>query len=208
MTQAATLPPDARRLGAPPLDTLQDVRGVLGAYCSILLIGPQRSGTTIGARMLAHDLGCRYVDEQEHGNHRDRVIELLRDERVVVQAPVMSGSVHELPTIKRCAVVWMLRDREEVIASMHRVHWAARYEAQLVEDYATRWPSIKRGRINDMRLEAWRRFQREAVEWNGLHTYELNYGGEYVQGHPMHVAKPERAGWHVKRWRLEPGEPK
>ena len=90
------------------MDTLEDVHDALSGYRAILVIGPQRSGTTIGARMLAQDLGCRYIDEREHGNHTPRVVELLQSgERVVLQAPSMSEAVHDLPQIEHCAVATM-----------------------------------------------------------------------------------------------------
>ena len=63
----------------------------LRPFTTIVVTGPQRSGTKFAAEIIAEQLALRYVNESEFGVHRlDRFWELL-DEKVVIQAPALSA---------------------------------------------------------------------------------------------------------------------
>jgi len=95
----------------------------LGVHSRIVVTGPQRSGTRIATRIIANDTGHRFVDELEFGvRDEERWREVLRDERIVVQAPCMlKESVDNPPS--GVFIVLMRRDLIKIHASEHRTGW-------------------------------------------------------------------------------------
>ena len=62
----------------------------LAVHKKIVVTGPQRSGTRIGAKMIAADTGYQFVDEAEFLiKDSDLFREFLQRDGVVVQAPHM-----------------------------------------------------------------------------------------------------------------------
>ena len=87
----------------------------------IFVTGPQRSGTTIAARILAHDLNRPYVDEAEYTPNDIPT-------NAVIQAPFILKSVLELSFLfPEAHFVFMDRDKEEIIKSMERIEWYKDY---------------------------------------------------------------------------------
>ncbi|MGH9105582.1 MAG: hypothetical protein ACRDZX_07040 [Acidimicrobiales bacterium] len=96
----------------------------LAAHPKIVVTGPQRSGTRIAARMIAADTGHGFIDETEFLIKDSGLFrEVLRRDRVVVQAPHMLKDVVDDPP-PGIFVVLMRRDLERIHASERRIRWA------------------------------------------------------------------------------------
>jgi hypothetical protein len=96
------------------------------AHSRIVVTGPQRSGTTIAARMIANDTGHRYVDEVDFGVYDvEAWRRTLEDECVVVQCPHMLKTILDAPP-PDVYVVLMRRDINEIHASEERIGWEKR----------------------------------------------------------------------------------
>lgn len=180
------------------LHTLDDVQLQLGASQRIIVTGPQRSGTTFAGQALAATLGLPYIDELQIrvGDPRLLVQLLQQGGRWVLQAPGLSYLLHDLPADPWLAVVWMLRDGDEIAASMKRVGWRQRGEAGLERLKYRDVPPCHVPSIHGFKLWHWRSWQaiRCRVPW-----YELHYRSPYLQDHPLHVNDADRRGWHTKQ---------
>jgi len=89
----------------------------------VLVVGCQRSGTRFVAHAIAKDMGYKYLDEQTinfSSAHNARL--RLRENRVVLQAPAVSSEVAAI-TAPDVAIVWINRDRDDVIKSQQRIGW-------------------------------------------------------------------------------------
>ena len=164
----------------------------LDEFRHILVTGPQRSGTTIAARMLAHDLGYKYVDERKVGvrSYAGLFSELNRDRCSIIQGPCYSSDCHWIDT-EETAVVFMIRDTDDIEASQKRIDWQEE-EIELANYYKNR------GKIATVRYYAWHNFQKEAMR---VPYFELDY--ESLSSHPLWIEKPERTEFHKRQWKLE-----
>lgn len=113
---------------SPPLVPRSLYKGPLGAFTCILppmapifVTGPQRSGTTIAARILATDLNRTYVDEAEYTPNN-----LPRN--AVIQAPFILKFVLELSFMfPKAHFVFMERNKADIVKSMERIEWYKDY---------------------------------------------------------------------------------
>lgn len=99
---------------------------------AVLVTGPQRSGTTITAKILAELLGWAYVDELHFGaNGDDAFWRFLRDptrrDDVVVQCPGMFASIMGNAGLAEL-VVLCRRPLEEIWLSQDRIGWRGEWE--------------------------------------------------------------------------------
>lgn len=96
---------------------------ILRAYPRIVVTGPQRSGTTICSRMIAHDTGHRLCDEQDWGVHDPAaLLHELRQEPVVAHCPTLFKWIVDRPSPDVLVVV-VRRDLESIYASQRRIDW-------------------------------------------------------------------------------------
>jgi hypothetical protein len=87
----------------------------------IFVTGPQRSGTTIAARILATDLKRSYVDESEYTPN-------VIPPNAVIQAPFIIKSVLELSYLfPKAHFVFMQRNKDDIVKSMERIEWYKDY---------------------------------------------------------------------------------
>ena len=87
----------------------------------IFVTGPQRSGTTIAARILATDLNRTYVDEAEYTPN-------AIPPNAVIQAPFIIKFTLELSYMfPKAHFVFMERDKEDIVRSMERIEWYKDY---------------------------------------------------------------------------------
>lgn len=94
----------------------------LHGFTRIVVTGPQRSGTRIATKMIANDLGLRYIQEEEFGVHSfERMMLILLEGWVCIHAPALSHKSHLLPS--NVAVVFMIRNEEDILASQSRINW-------------------------------------------------------------------------------------
>lgn len=154
-----------------------------------LVTGPQRSGTTIAARILADDLEWQYVDEDDYG-HQSLAKFLLtvgRYEHAVAQGPAMSYICHLLPN--DIAIVFMYRKIEDIVASENRVHWrnhGIEYAKYPREYYM---PTIA-----ETKYHYWRSFQIDYIQYG----FELDY--ESLSGHSLFLPKDKRQRFQLRQW--------
>lgn len=163
----------------------------LDNYSVVLVTGPQRSGTTIAARMIAHDTDLSYIDEQAF---KATDVEKWRDivERslnVVIQCPGMCRWVHEYGDRDNVAVVMVCRPVEDIIASQRRIGW--RYEAYELRSYEANGARP----VARVKYDYWYEHQKGVI----LNAYELQY--ESLSNHPLWVPKERRRFFGPRQWR-------
>jgi len=164
----------------------------LANFSKILVTGPQRSGTTICARMIAHDLLYDYLDEEKIGiRNYNHTVEAIRENNYfVLQCPGMSRWVHEIAAEHGpLAVVWMRRDIADIIASQERIDWDG-------EDIEKRQYREKQGPISAIKYRFWDTCQRYIVPT----YYEVDYDDLYV--HPLWVPTEQREKWGPRQWKV------
>jgi len=170
----------------------------LAKWRAIVVSGPQRSGTTIAARMIAADTGHRYIDEAEFGVHILAIwLRVVQDSRgVVVQCPGMSHRLCDIGTLDDVLVLWMLRPTSDILTSQRRIGWQDRQERR---HYMRLTPlaSEPDSAISDVKLDYWRSTQRARV----AHWLELEY--ESLKEHPLWVPKEQRRRFTAKQWRVD-----
>ena len=170
----------------------------------ILVTGPQRSGTTIVARILAHELGLDYVDEDDIDiDDYDKARAVMRRGNVVLQAP---GLCHIADLFE--TVVLVKRPVEDVAASQKRINW--RYEGYEKDKYRellkhNPWLPISQGLLDGfpiavIKYHYWQKWQRKEIErWFGL-ALEVDY--DSLEGHPLWVPREQRLDFARRQWSL------
>ena len=145
----------------------------------IIVTGPQRSGTTIAAVILADDLKLTFVDEvdfvpgQQYSNH-------------VIQSPTALDNYvlfhHMYP---KAEFVFVKRAKSDIITSMKRIEWCmddVNDWEQFVSDYIdtqnTRWKQLK--------------------DYLPSQTSEIPY--EALKGHRLFVQQDARLNFTAKQW--------
>ena len=170
----------------------------------ILVTGPQRSGTTIVARILARELGLDYVDEDDIDiDDYDKARAVMRRGNVVLQAP---GLCHVADLFEM--VVLAKRPVEDIVASQKRINW--QYEDYEKKKYLKLIDSgpwlpfskefVKRKKIAVVKYTFWDNWQRRAIErWFGL-ALEVDY--DSLEGHPLWVPREQRLDFARRQWSL------
>ncbi len=155
----------------------------LADFDKVLVTGPQRSGTRICAKMIAHDTGYEYVDENDL--HMDSLYWLCSflhyREHIVVQCPVLCRHVHMFGA-DDTAIVLMRRSVEDIVASQKRIGWSWEWLELARYDRSD-------GVIAKVKYRFWEERQRERIQ----HAFEIEY--ESLAGHPLWVPKPVRRGF-------------
>ena len=157
----------------------------LKPFSKIYVTGPQRSGTRVAAKMIARDLGLRYIDEDVIGfqalavqNMAEFYRILNEDDGFVMQAPATAYACQEAPD--DVAVVFIVRDIDDIIASQERIGWTELYESIELARYGA-----SEGPIAQVKYDAWQWQKQELA-----HPFELEY--EDLATHPMWVTKEKR----------------
>jgi hypothetical protein len=159
-------------------------------YDHILVTGPQRSGTTIAAKMIAADTDYRYVDESEYDVHLEEAFAdlLAQEHHIVVQCPSMSHIVHQVVN-EHTLVVMMMRDCDDIAASEERVGWTVGPYPELYTFGMSPRQAVsfrrRGGQVAPLKYARWKE-QREQVP----HYLELAY--ESLAAHPLWVPKERR----------------
>lgn len=168
----------------------------LKRHSRIIVTGPQRSGTRIGAQMIAHDTEHRYVDEVEFGvNQPDPFFKVLEQENIVVHCPGMMQwpgtnlkRVIEVPIF----TVVMRRCIEDIQASMQRINWGS-WHAEAMH-YGLR----------QVAHDAWIRDAIPAIKYAYFDSKQapeiepemlLNLQYDNLSRHPMWVDKSQRTNF-------------
>lgn len=153
---------------------------------SVLVTGPQRSGTTIAAHILAHELAYAYVDEDEvHVHNADEARQVLRQIRVVLQAPGLCSIADRLNAL----VVIMRRDLAAIAASEKRIGWVAA-EAN---EYCRYGLDPAQGPIAALKYRIF-----DALQKPFCMAFDLEY--ESLAEHPLWVPAERRAAFTPRQW--------
>ena len=156
-------------------------------YRTVLVTGPQRSGTTIAARMIAHDTGHQYVDEDEfHVDNLDEFKPIVRRRRrIVVQCPALCRLVHHFAD-DRTLVVLMRRPIGDITQSQKRINW--REETRELRKYGRR-----DGVIAEIKYGYWDERQFAEIP----HALEVQY--DSLAAHPLFVPRASRARFEPRQ---------
>lgn len=165
----------------------------LAEYERILVSGPQRSGTRICAKMIAHDTGHRFVDE--NAIYWDSLMQLTRifhtTRRFVLQCPTMCRHVHMF-SADDTAIVLMRRDVADIVASQDRIGW--------------KWDEMELGRydeedgaISEVKYAFWDEHQRAKIK----HAFEVSY--DDLASHELWIEKADRKGFRSTQTKVASG---
>lgn len=147
----------------------------------IWVVGPQRAGTRIGARMIAADTGHKFIDEQAYSiDSLSNLHRLLTQDhaRKVIQGPAITRWIHRLAQ-PGDMVVMMQRSLADIHASEARINW--QYDWTEAMKYGASAGSA------ELKYRFWHKYQREAIDHNMDLAYSL------LSAHPMWVDKASRA---------------
>ena len=164
----------------------------LRKYKRVLVTGPQRSGTRIAAKIIAHDTGLRYVDEDEFSAHSESLFGIIvfNEINIVVQCPGMSHIIHKFSE-HDTLIVMMIRDIDDIVASEKRVGWDYGYFRELIKLGVPNSSSVlrtaRRNKVkpSELKYKLWNE-QKKTIQ----HYMELDY--ESLSNHPLWIPKEER----------------
>ncbi len=163
----------------------------LKKYDTIFVTGAQRSGTNIAARIIAHIMGKKYIHENDFNVHDfDKMLTFVGDS--VIQAPALSHTVCDVP--KDIAVVFMLRDFDDIIKSEKRVGWifGDGERKKYYKKYGI--PLDDKRPICQIKHDVF--FEHDSKLPN---TYQIHYND--LQGHPLWIDKEHRKDFEA--WQTE-----
>lgn len=167
----------------------------LAKHDQIIVVGPQRSGTTIATKMIARDLGYTEFLEEKVSfryetlramvvtNHRERKV------RGVYQAPHLTAFCHLIPA--EPAVVMMVRGVKDILASQHRINWGGPGGVNEMKELALYYRDT--GVASEVKYEVWHKYQKKLIK----NPYELEY--ESLKNHPMWVDKEGRKNFKPRQ---------
>jgi hypothetical protein len=154
-------------------------------HSKILVTGPQRSGTTITARIIAHDTGHVYIDEEDISIRETVLLEeyLNSESNFVIHCPALSHKIHEFNNV---LVVWCKRPLNEILASQKRIGWG-----EIKERTSYNALSDKR-HIAQIKADWWDNYQCMACEnWLEVSYHDLEEHELWVE---------DRVDWGVRQY--------
>jgi diaminopimelate decarboxylase len=165
----------------------------LKKYKRVLVTGPQRSGTRIASKMIAHDTNLRFVREEEFSVHSVSLFELIvtREFTIVVQCPGMSHIIHKY-SASDTMIVMMMRNVEDIVASEERIGWDHGYFRELLKlGISNSAAELRRARRegvrpSELKYENWET-QKEVIQ----HYIEVDY--ESLSEHELWIPKEDRS---------------
>lgn len=167
---------------------LDDLLPKLREHQAIIVTGPQRSGTTIGAHIISAELGYQYIDESQIlVEDLEKARMFLAGSGVVLQAPGLCHAAHEFG----CPVVIMRRACEAIRASQQRINWI--YESHELEKYGL---SESPEGIAEVKYRTWDTRQKSQCL-----SFNLDY--ESLANHPLWVEQKGRKTFGVRQWQTE-----
>lgn len=163
-------------------------------YSRIYVTGPQRSGTTICAQMIAADTDYRYVDENDYAIYDlDKFNALKKETGVVIHCPAHCHHIEEYAD-GATLIVLMRRPVLEILASQERIDWG--YEAAELRQYHAEEAGLP---IAIVKYARWDRMQRRLIP----HWQEISYRD--LSAHRMWVPDELRKGFERRQTALPQG---
>lgn len=177
----------------------------LEPYRHILVTGPQRSGTTICAAMLAYSHGKAFLPDEEIGqNDVGRLKSIIGKSEFVLQCPALLPQIHTLD-FEDTAIVLMWRDTGDINASIERIEWEGgkeeieRYQMANLFD-RTIWESwliafkVSSKAIAAYKYQMWTNIQRPICK---MPVFDLGYNS--LHWHPLWIKKSERRNFEPRQ---------
>jgi hypothetical protein len=153
----------------------------MGEFHRIWVIGPQRSGTRIVAKMIAHDTFRDYVDETrfmvDSLHQLQNILAHKGPKKIVIHGPGISRWAHVLAGPSD-SVVFCWRDLADVIKSQER--WWTKDRIESIKYHRTHNSA-------EAKHEYWKTVQRSLSP----NPVTLRYP-EDIEDHPMYVPKNKR----------------
>jgi hypothetical protein len=162
----------------------------LKAWPRIVVGGPQRSGTSIIAKMISHDTRHRlFGEERIRTDSMNRFWNLLRTTRNgVFHCPAMTRWLHLLAKEDRGLLVVMCkRSLDEIKASQERIRWMWEAPELLRYDRTS-------GSQAEIKYAFWENHQKPALQEQGL---EVEYST--IKEHPLWVSPEDRKNFTVRQ---------
>lgn len=178
---------------------LQQLLPELRKYKKIIVTGPQRSGTTIAAKIIAHEL--RYTEILEENFREDNLIAfisiIVQNNNCVIQAPALSSVVHLLRS-NDIAVVFMNRPTEEILNSEKRVDWISKNDAiEKSKYFALSNPEP----ISTIKKKTWNIYQKKELRER---AFDLEYSS--LQTHQFWIDREFRKNFHSRQTTFNEGK--
>lgn len=162
----------------------------------IMVTGPQRSGTTISTKIIATELNYKFLKEEEFGTHNfNRFYRLITSNGTkVIQAPALSHICHLLPD--EIAIVFIMRNIEDIKKSEHRVNWHSRFAHTEYKNYFV--SPTSESHIAEIKYNTWNTYQKPKIK----HWYEIQY--EDMSKHPLWIDKDYRKHFGMRQIEVIP----
>jgi len=187
----------------------------------ILVTGPQRSGTRICAKMVAHDTGLPYIDEvdvlelfmgksiddrnQDWEAIGESIVKIVQEmvdtKEFVLHCPPFMPWIHK---IKKALVIIMYRSVKDIVKSSDRIKWKkGRHELEYNKMGFSRFgkgrPRWNRTTIPiaELKYEYWEDVQKGEVR----HFCEVEYFD--LQQHPLWIPQEDRGRFKWNQTQLD-----
>lgn len=172
----------------------------LSAWPVILVTGPQRSGTTICARMIQHDTGYTYIDEGTWDVWAGSLARTIAEEKkpCVLQGPGILKDALRFSD-PECCVVLMRRDVQDIIASQERIGWNI-WARKEIGYYANLTPEMEEYidaplYVATAKYDYWETYVRDYLSY----WKEVEY--ESLKNHPLWVDKEHRSNFRARQYK-------
>jgi hypothetical protein len=152
----------------------------LSKFDRVFVTGPQRSGTRICAKMIAHDTGYEFIDETQinmDGFYNFSTL-LETNKKYVLQCPTLCRYIHFFDQEDN-AIVLMRRNVNDIIRSQKRIKWSKEWLELIRYDRSE-------GIISEIKYDFWEKNQKNQIK----NSFEVEYGS--LKTHPLWIAKKER----------------
>ena len=157
----------------------------LKEFSSIVISGPQRSGTRIAAKIIAADTNKELIDERYLNNHDERLLNhYLTKENVVIQCPGLCHLLHRIKTPSTLIIV-ILRPIQEIISSEIRC-WDKKSEFVELVKYG-----YTNGVISEIKYNFWKSHQKPLLSDKAK---EIEY--HKLSSHPLFIKDRKNFRWN------------
>lgn len=175
---------------------LSEILVSIKLYKKIVVTGPQRSGTTIAAKIIAAELNYQLIMEEtfREDNLIDFTASIIENEFCVIQAPALASIIHLLKK-PEIAVVFMMRPVEDIIASESRINWLDKHDSVEKNKYF-RFDSPEP--ISLLKQSVWKTYQKNMLKER---AFELEYNS--LQTHSLWVPGELRKSFHSRQTEIE-----
>ncbi len=167
----------------------------LNEFRNIIVVGPQRSGTTFTGYAISQSLNIPYFAEESFDYDNIVLFTNLLEtqEKKVLQCPALTHSIDTV-NLEESVIVWMVRKKEDIINSEKRISWKDEYHEKTkylrrYEDATDDLPKIDLFKpISLIKYFFWENYQRQKI----VHFIEIEYEALRIIFPKFWVSKKER----------------